>query len=62
MNQITLVLLNIVLSLVVAYIGKERKFGFWGYLFASLFLTPLVGLLLVVASDAPSKAEEVAEQ
>ncbi len=39
------------LSLLVAYFGKQRKFGFWGYFFASLILSPLIGFLLVVASD-----------
>jgi len=35
----------------VAYLGRQRKFGFWGYLIASLLLTPVIGLLLVFASD-----------
>ncbi len=39
------------LSVAVAYFGKDRKFGFWGYFFASLLLTPLIGVLLVIASD-----------
>jgi len=39
------------LSLVIALLGKNRKFGFWGYLFCSLFLSPLIGLLLVLGSD-----------
>jgi hypothetical protein len=37
--------------LVVAWFGTHRKFGFWGYLFASILLSPLVGVLLVIASD-----------
>lgn len=40
-----------VVAAVVAGFGKDRKFGFWGYFFASLALTPFVGMLLVVASD-----------
>jgi len=38
-------------SFIVACIGMNRKFGFWGYFFGSLLLTPLIGLLLVLASD-----------
>jgi len=36
---------------VIAMFGWNRKFGFWGYFFASLLLSPLVGALLVIASD-----------
>ena len=48
----------IALSMMVAFLGRNRKFGFWGYLFCSLFFSPVVGLLLVMASDrrkSPSK-------
>tara|TARA_B100000614_G_scaffold260172_1_gene286423 strand:+ start:1129 stop:1365 length:237 start_codon:yes stop_codon:yes gene_type:complete len=41
----------ILLSAIVALLGINRKFGFWGYFFASILLTPLLGLCLVVASD-----------
>ena len=41
----------IVLSLAIAFLGRNRKFGFWGYLFCSLFFTPIVGLLLLIGSD-----------
>ena len=34
------------------FLGKSKKFGFWGYLFCSLFFTPLVGFILVLASDS----------
>lgn len=44
-------LLWIALSLLVGYVGRRRKFGFWGYMFVSLFLTPLVGFLTVLSSD-----------
>ena len=48
--NIPLILILILLSLLVAVLGRRRKLGFWGYLFASLLLTPLVGLLLVIVS------------
>ncbi len=50
----------VVLSLIVGLLGKNRKFGFWGYFFGSILLTPIIGLLLVLASDEkpePAKAE-----
>lgn len=39
------------LCLAIAVMGSSRKFGFWGFFFASLMLTPLIGALLVIASD-----------
>lgn len=41
----------VVLSLLIGAYGRDRKMGFWGYFFASLLLTPAVGLLLVLGSD-----------
>lgn len=41
----------VVLSLAVAIFGANRKFGFWGYFFGSMLLTPAIGLILVLASD-----------
>jgi len=41
----------IALSLAVAIFGANRKFGFWGYFFGSMLLTPPIGLILVLASD-----------
>lgn len=41
----------VVASILVALLGRNRKFGFWGYFFASLLLSPVIGLLLVVASS-----------
>ncbi len=38
------------LCLVVAVMGMNRKMGFYGYLFASIVLTPLIGGLLVLVS------------
>jgi len=41
----------LVLCLVLGYLGRWRKMGFWGYFFASILLTPPLGLLLLLASD-----------
>ncbi|MDR0896797.1 MAG: hypothetical protein LBN04_02965 [Oscillospiraceae bacterium] len=51
-------LLSILVSLVIARWGANRKFGFWGYFFASLLLTPLIGALLVIASGKNPDADE----
>ncbi|MCF7971182.1 MAG: hypothetical protein K9L22_08480 [Methylococcaceae bacterium] len=35
----------------IALLGINRKFGFWGYFFGSILLTPIIGLILIAASD-----------
>ena len=47
---LAIIALLIGLSALVAYCGRRRKFGFWGYFFASFLLTPLMGVLLIIAS------------
>ncbi len=43
-------------SMIIGLIGANRKLGFWGYFFASLALSPVLGLLLVFASDPKKKS------
>jgi len=48
------------LCLALAVMGRNRKFGFWGYLFASILFTPLIGAFIVLASDPrPEEAPRV---
>jgi hypothetical protein len=46
-----IILLYILLALVVAILGRNRKFGFWGYFFCSILFTPFLGILFVIASE-----------
>ncbi|MDG2260439.1 MAG: hypothetical protein P8L68_18340 [Paracoccaceae bacterium] len=36
--------------LLIAMFGVNKRMGFWGYFFASLALTPILGLLLLIVS------------
>ena len=45
------VLIYLFICLLVGVLGINRKFGFWGYFFGSMALTPIIGLILVLASD-----------
>jgi hypothetical protein len=45
----------IVLCLVIALIGSNRKFGFWGYFFCSLALTPCIGAIVLLGSNKRPK-------
>jgi uncharacterized membrane protein YiaA len=53
----TIPVLYIVVSFLVGYLGREKKMGFWGYFFATLFLTPFIGVLLLVVSDKKKPKE-----
>lgn len=46
-----LFVLTLILSLVLGFLGMNTRLGFWGNFFASLLLTPVVGLLLVIAAS-----------
>jgi hypothetical protein len=43
--------------LLIGYIGRDKKFGFIGNTLISLFLSPLIGLIVwLVQPDAAAKA------
>ena len=45
-------------SLIIGFLGMNRKMGFWGYFFSSLLLTPIMGILLVSVSDPKPRVKE----
>lgn len=49
----------ILVCFAVACFGINKKFGFWGYFFASLLFTPFIGLILVIASDSKPTGDDV---
>ncbi len=50
-----LIIPYIVLCVLVAYLGRRRKWGYWGYLWSSILFTPLLGILFVLAAEPPPK-------
>jgi len=56
--MIPLALLILLLSILIGYAGRNRKFGFWGYFFASLLFSPFMGILLFLASSSPEELKE----
>lgn len=48
-------LLYFLLCLVVGLIGWNRTMGFWGYMFASVLFSPLIGLMLIIVSGKKAK-------
>lgn len=51
------VFIYVAASLIIAILGINRKFGFWGYLFGSLLFSPVIGIFLLCASDSKKKGE-----
>jgi hypothetical protein len=50
----------ILLAIIVALIGRRRKWGYWGYLWASILFTPVLGLMFVLAADPPPRKRKIA--
>jgi hypothetical protein len=55
MIGLLLLVFYVVAAWVIGILGRNRRFGFWGYFFASLLLTPLIGILLYLATDGPAR-------
>jgi len=53
--NLAILLLVALCSLIIGFFGRRKKLGFWGFFFASLMLTPLFGLLLLIIAG-PSAA------
>ena len=51
LNHLTILLLYFGLCWLVAVLGRQRKWGFWGYFWSSVFMSPLLGILFLLASD-----------
>lgn len=51
MSPQVLFVLYVLGSLLVAVVGRHRKWGFWGYFWASLLMSPVMGVLFVLAGD-----------
>lgn len=50
MSVLITLFVYVLLSWITAWCGRNRVFGFWGYFFASILLTPVLGVLFVIAS------------
>jgi len=55
-----LYLIYFVVSLLIGLIGRNKRFGFWGFFFGSILLTPIIGLLLLLAAT-PVKSTDKQE-
>ncbi|MFA5910714.1 MAG: hypothetical protein WC815_18185 [Vicinamibacterales bacterium] len=62
--MIPLIAAWLILAVIIAFFGRNRRFRFWGYFFASILLTPIVGLLLLIAAIpvSPPRPRHVARR
>ena len=44
------IILNVLIARIIAKSAAHKKVGYWTVFFVSFFFTPLIGLLLVIAS------------
>ena len=56
---VELFLLYLCLAIFNGYVGRNRLIGFWGFFFASLLLTPILTLLVLLFSS-PRNREKAA--
>lgn len=43
-------------AFIVGFFGIDRKIGYWGSFFASVFLSPLIGLIITLFSETNANA------
>ncbi len=56
------ILIYVGLCALIGYFGKDKKFGFIGNFFLSLFLTPVVGFIVwLVQTDKAEKSTDAAK-
>lgn len=42
-------------AVVIGFLGRNLRFRFWGYFFVSILLTPVIGLLMLIAAIPPKE-------
>jgi len=55
MSSLELATLYLALCLMAGILGRNRRMGFWGFLFGSICMTPIITLLFLYCA-APRKA------
>lgn len=50
-------ILWIIFTMIVGWIGNERKIGFWSAFWVSLFFSPLIGIIITLNSKKNTEIE-----
>jgi len=59
--HIIIIILYLSICYFIGFLGRDRRFRFFGYFILSILLTPIIGLLFVFASD-PKKEKDLNEK
>lgn len=51
MTGIFALVLWMIIAVLMGYIGRDKKFGFWGNFAVTLLLTPIVGIVVYFAQS-----------
>ncbi|HEX2999323.1 MAG TPA: hypothetical protein VHR86_03710 [Armatimonadota bacterium] len=50
MTPLLIPLIYLGIACLIGFCGRDYRFGFWGYFFASLLFSPVIGALLVLSA------------
>ncbi len=54
-----LIAMWLLLSLAAGWLGRKRTIGFWGFFIASIVFTPVLVLLILVATQPASEKKNI---
>lgn len=57
MDLLNLTILYLALCVAAGILGRDRRMGFWGFLFSSICFTPIITLLFLYCA-APRKSDD----
>jgi hypothetical protein len=55
MGLLPCILGYLVLCFVAGIVGRERRLGFWGFVFCSIVFTPFLSLMFLYFASAPRR-------
>ncbi len=48
--MLVLVIAWVLASVFIGFMGRRQRFGFWGYFFGSMLLSPILGVLMLIGA------------
>jgi hypothetical protein len=58
MTHIITLIIWTIFSLIIGILGKRRRFGLYGNFLVSFFFSPIVGVIVLLASDEKKTKED----
>jgi hypothetical protein len=51
----------LVLAIIIGFFGRKYRFGFWGFFFATVLFTPIIGTLMLIGAMPKRAPRKVAK-